>query len=102
MDAVVLATRVTTVFFYLVGKYPMIISTPRNPYRENAQSPNRSTGTCAPEFTVVMWLVVIKNIGVILSSVPTHQYCIILVRRLKKSSCNNRGTRVRQPVANSC
>ena len=30
----------------------MIISTPRNPYREFAQSLNRSTGTCAPEFTV--------------------------------------------------
>ena len=39
-------------FFYLVEKYPMIISTPRNPHHANAQSPNRSTGTCAPEFTV--------------------------------------------------
>ena len=40
--------------FYLVEKYPMIISTPRNPYREFAQSSNRSTGTCAPEFTVAV------------------------------------------------
>ena len=38
--------------FYLIEKYPMIISTPRNPYHANAQSPNRSSGTCAPEFTV--------------------------------------------------
>ena len=30
----------------------MIISTPQNPYCANAQSPNRSTGACAPEFTV--------------------------------------------------
>ncbi len=38
--------------FNLVEKYPMIISTPHNLYHENAQSSNRSTCTCTPEFMV--------------------------------------------------
>ena len=39
--------------FTLVEKYPMIISTPHNLCHENAQSPNRSTCTCTPEFMVL-------------------------------------------------
>ena len=35
-------------FFNFVEKYPMIISTSRNLYRANAQSPNRSTGLVLP------------------------------------------------------
>lgn len=39
-------------YCYLVENYPKIISIPHDLYYKNALSPNRSTGICAPEFTV--------------------------------------------------
>ena len=56
----VVATAPTTMLYHtfcaavfnLIINYPMIIITPRNQYRRNAQSSNRITGHYSPESTV--------------------------------------------------